>query len=103
MLANLNAVPYQSEIWRTNYPELPNILNEDPMAPARNVIRGNLLVRSGKVDQQMEAPFRKNVTMTGNVETKSDAELSKFLPVPRSKMGLIMDRLRASLPPDFAK
>jgi hypothetical protein len=103
MLANLNAVPYQSEIWRTNYPELPNILNEDPMAPARNVIRGNLLVRSGKVDQQMEAPFRKNVTMTGNVETKSDAELSKFLPVPRSKMGLIRDRLRASLPPDFAK
>ena len=99
MMERLVAMPYQSPIWRSSYPQLANILNEDPMAPSGNVIHKNLLVRSGKVTQQMEAGFKKTVTMDGNVETKSDTEIGKFLPVPKKDMGLVNDSIRAKLPP----
>lgn len=98
METNLKAVPYQSAIWRSSYPTLPNILAEDPMSPTGNIISYNLLIRAGKVEQQMEGPFRKTVLLKGNLETNSEAAISKYLPVPKSKMGLRKDRLRAQLP-----
>ncbi len=99
MLNNLNAVPYQSPIWRSSYPALANILNEDPMAPRGNRIIRNLLIRSGKVDQQMEAPYRKTVQMEGNVETKTNTDFTKVLPIPKSRMGIYTDAIRANLKP----
>ncbi|HTQ11440.1 MAG TPA: right-handed parallel beta-helix repeat-containing protein [Fimbriimonadaceae bacterium] len=71
MMAGLNAVPYKSEPWHSRYPALADILDHDPLAPSGNVLRDNLLVRSGKVEQQMEAAFKKTATIEGNVETDS--------------------------------
>ncbi len=37
----LNAVPYQEPPWSERYPELVNILNDEPAVPKGNVIEGN--------------------------------------------------------------
>lgn len=71
MEERLLAVPYQSEPWRTRYPSLLKILEEDPMAPMGNIVRGNVLVNSGKLMDATEAPFAKTATYAGNVETKT--------------------------------
>ena len=69
LTANLQAVPYQSEPWRSRYPSLVNILSQEPLAPAGNVVRRNLLIRSGPVDRQMEAAFKKTAVLAGNYAT----------------------------------
>ncbi len=99
MLTNLNAVPYQSPIWRSSYPELPDILNQDPMAPAGNLLVKNLLVRSGKVEQRMEEAFKKSATIKDNLEVKSEAQVAAFLLVSKKEMGLITNKSRAAVPP----
>lgn len=68
MEERLAAVPYQSEVWRSKYPELEKILAQDPMSPAGNVIRNNQLVRSGKLMQDTEAPFAKTARYEANAE-----------------------------------
>jgi hypothetical protein len=97
MMERLNATPYQSETWRAAYPGLPNILNENPMAPMGDVLSDNLLIRSGKVEQQMEGPFKKTVKEDGNRENGLPSDISKFLPVSAKAMGLQRDRLRSLL------
>lgn len=69
MEERLAAVPYRSEVWKLRYPALYNILAEDPMAPARNTIRDNQLIRSGPLMQDTEAPFAKSATYLRNSES----------------------------------
>jgi len=80
MMAGLNAVPYQQEPWRSRYPALVDILDHDPLSPSGNILRNNFLVRSGKVLDRMEEPFRKTAKIEGNVETDS-APASRLAPV----------------------
>ena len=68
MMARLIAVPYQSNTWHSKYPGLTNILAEDPMAPQGNILTGNVLIRAGKVLQNMEAPFKKSAELHSNLE-----------------------------------
>ena len=98
MVAGLDAVPYQSAIWRTQYPMLPNILNENPMAPSANVLRNNILYRSGTTTKQMEEPFKKTAMIEGNREgtTISPADQANIKKI-RENAGLQRDRLRDSL------
>ncbi len=42
MTERLNAMPYKNDLWARRYPELPNILNDDPPAPKGNVIARNV-------------------------------------------------------------
>lgn len=42
MMDRLNAMPYKDELWSKRYPELVNILNDDPPAPKGNVIARNV-------------------------------------------------------------
>lgn len=98
MEAGLKAVPYESSVWRTKYPNLPNILNENPMAPAGNVLEGNLLIRSGALLKGFEAPFTKTAKMSGNQESTvtSDQILAQIKAI-RAKAGLIPDASRRQL------
>lgn len=103
MMEGLNAVPYQSPIWRTSYPGLPNILQEDPMAPAGNIMRKNLLVRTGTITQRMEAAYKKTVQLADNLEVEQadSALIRQFLPIGKEHMGLLKDKIRIKLRPVF--
>lgn len=92
MEERLAAVPYRSDVWRTKYPPLAKILDEDPMSPHGNVIRGNELVRSGSLMQDSEAPFAKTTLYKGNVETTSiePAEIARRV----ASMGIRRDGRR---------
>jgi Right handed beta helix region len=41
---NLKRMPYKSVVWRTRYPSLGNILEDEPGQPKRNRTAGNLIV-----------------------------------------------------------
>jgi len=100
LVDRLNAVPYHSAAWKSAYPTLADILNEDPMAPADNVISHNLLVNSGKVADSMEAPFKKTCDVTGNVVVTSKPaprSVPGFTPVDRASVGVFVDRYRGTL------
>ncbi len=92
MMERLNAVPYRQEPWRTKYPPLVEILTNNPMAPAGNVIRDNDLIRSGRLLADTESPFRTSTLYEGNVESGTGVTMST------AKMGLIKDKIRRSLP-----
>jgi parallel beta-helix repeat protein len=62
----LEAVPYASPVWRERYPELARLLGEEPMAPRGNVVEGNLLVRSGTIDDDLAPAFREGARIEGN-------------------------------------
>jgi len=42
MMDRLNAMPYKNELWSKRYPQLVNILNDDPAAPKGNLIARNV-------------------------------------------------------------
>ncbi len=109
----LNAVPYQSEPWRSRYPELVNILQEDPMAPrniqvARNIcVGGNWKIVEDKaspgvtfkdnlLDQDPLFVYAKNHNY--NLRLNSPAWKLGFKPIPFDKIGLYKDSMRASWP-----
>lgn len=48
-LQHLSQVPYQSEIWKNAYPELYNLLNDEPRKPKGNAFVRNTLIATGAV------------------------------------------------------
>jgi len=116
LITRLAEMPYRTEPWRSRYPKLVNILDDRPGWPKGNVVRRNLVYRSGapKID--------KRAVETGVVEanwsTKDDPgfadakgldfrlrrgsvayrKIPGFEPVPFEKMGLRRDEYRTSLP-----
>ncbi len=114
----LEAMPYQQPPWSTRYPELVGMLDREPMSPMNNRVRNNVLVRSGTVFDDIEAPFRKTATFQANLETaedpgfvnmaKRDFALRKdsvvwrrapgFRAIPFHEIGLRVDRYRKALP-----
>ena len=65
MPTKLKAFPYQSPPWSTRYPELVNLLNDEPGAPKGNVIVRNISVGGRWLD--MEDPARPLVRMDANL------------------------------------
>lgn len=96
LLSRLHSVPYQTEPWKSAYPALVNILSEDPMSPSANVIDGNLLVNSGKVDASMEPPFKKNCEISGHLVVAKGTAVKFKLLDPKS-VGVFVDKYRRSL------
>ncbi|MFG0251288.1 MAG: right-handed parallel beta-helix repeat-containing protein, partial [Phycisphaerales bacterium JB038] len=114
MQERLAAMPYQEEPWRSRYPQLVGILDDEPMTPKHNVLRGNLLVRSGKIDADLAAAARKHGVLEGNInldeepllietadgvlvcDSRSGAAtvLLKLEAAPGAGMGLIPDEYR---------
>ncbi len=111
----LEALPYQSEPWRSRYPELLTLLTDEPMAPKGTVIARNVLVGGKWSNITREAtPYvvqQDNFTegdplfanaAKGNFALQKTSPLRKlsFKPIPpRKNMGLYASPERASWPP----
>ncbi|WP_160496806.1 X2-like carbohydrate binding domain-containing protein [Paenibacillus dendrobii] len=120
LMSKFDQVPYQSELWSKRYPTLPNILNDEPLLPKRNVVRNNLFINSGPItgDQQnmQLGTFENNLTLNTEEKEKSgllnpangeerikDAELNalanrlpEFKPIPFSEIGIKASGLPAA-------
>ena len=109
----LRQYPYDNELWRSRYPTLANIIEDDPMAPKRNTVARNICVR-GAWDE-IENKARGDVTMennlvgedprfvdeaAGNFALRPDSPAFGlgFKPIPVDRIGLYEDELRASWP-----
>jgi len=102
MRKRLAAMPYKSRLWRTRYPKLVNILEDEPAAPKGNVVSRNIFVGTGWND--VTARARKYLTLKDNLVTKDPHFTGKpplsfrlradspawrigFRPIPLEKIG----------------
>ncbi len=100
MMERLNAMPYQGSAWKDWYPKLATILENQPMAPMGNIMKGNFLIRSGKLLDRTEEAYRKTTQYDKNVESSQAGSWTKVPGVPNfpvDHMGLYYDDLRKSL------
>ncbi|MCP4644168.1 MAG: hypothetical protein GY851_27245, partial [bacterium] len=65
----LNAVPYQNELWASRYPKLPGIVDDNAGTPKGNVLRFNVVCRSGPMAVHDAA--RKNGTVEDNLTVEN--------------------------------
>jgi hypothetical protein len=110
LTARLKEVPIEQEPWRTRFPQLLTILQDEPMTPKGNVIARN--VCHGGVWDAIEGKarphvkFEDNFVETGkhltalNFQLRPDHPALKagFKQIPFEKIGLQPDPLRASWP-----
>lgn len=116
MPERLSAIPYQQPPWSDRYPQLLNLLDDDPGSPKGNTIRLNVVQRSKPMDLAKEVV--EFGTIADNLTTDDDLgfedaakmdfrlrdnsivfqELPKFEKIPFEKMGLYVDEYRPSLP-----
>ncbi|GIP34195.1 X2-like carbohydrate binding domain-containing protein [Paenibacillus sp. J2TS4] len=119
LMSKFDQVPYQGEIWSARYPTLPNILEDDPLLPKRNVVRNNVFVNTGNItgdSRNMEmGTFENNIAFAdkeglgfvdpanGNFGLRDDspiyAQLPEFEKIPFDQIGVIGD----GLPPAHAE
>lgn len=109
----LNAMPYQSDPWRSRYPQLLTLLEDDAMAPKGTLITRNISV-GGKWSNIERAAIPYTIMKDNFTEgdphlvdiSKGDFHLRKdspafklgFKPIPLEKIGLYRDPKRASWP-----
>lgn len=113
LMDRLKAVPYQKPPWSERYPELVNILNDEPAVPKGNKIIRNISVGGRWIDlydnlTDQIVTIRDNivdgdagveVTPKG-VRLRKDSPAFKigFQPIPVEKIGLYRDAYRKRLP-----
>ncbi len=105
--------PYKEALWAARYPQLPGILDDEPMAPKGNLIARNVCVggRWGDFDGKAKplVTFEDNLIDEdphfvdregGNYRLRDDSPAYKigFKPLPIEQMGLYESELRASWP-----
>jgi len=113
---DLQEVPYREEPWRSRYPTLANILEEEPGLPKGNVVRRNIFFRCGRMYLAEEA--RQYGTFEGNWETPDDPgcldaahgdfslrpdapawqQVPGFQAIPFGQIGLVRDEYRRTVP-----
>lgn len=119
MFGRLETVPYDKPPYSTKYPQLPNILNEDPLEPKNNQIAGNIFEGEPWLDPRgfklAEAEERGWVRITDNLigvdprfvdrdggdfrlAEDSPAREIGFHEIPLEKIGLQRDEYRRELP-----
>jgi hypothetical protein len=111
MMERLKAVPYQQPPWSERYPQLVNILDDEPAAPKGNIIRRNICIdgRWMNIEEKAKLYVRVEDNLVG-----SDAELALvdarkgdfhlrpqspavkigFKPIPFERIGLYRDKWR---------
>jgi hypothetical protein len=113
LMDRLKAVPYQQPPWSERYPELVNILNDEPAVPKGNKIIRNISVGGRWIDLY-DNLTDKIVTMRDNIidgdagvevtakgiRLRKDSPAFKlgFQPIPLEKIGLYRDAYRKRLP-----
>jgi hypothetical protein len=119
MFGRLESVPYDRPPYSTKYPQLPNILNENPLEPKDNRIVRNIFEGEPWLDprgfQLAEAEQRGWVRITDNLigadakfvdrhggdfhlAEDSPAREIGFQEIPVEKIGLQLDEYRRELP-----
>jgi hypothetical protein len=110
---HLAAMPYQNDLWSRRYPNLPNILNDEPGVPKRNTILRNVcaggrwddinrqtrkyqVVQDNLVD--VDPQFVDAAKLDFRLKPTSPAWKLGFQPIPIEKIGLYRDDRRASWP-----
>lgn len=63
-------MPYQEEPWKSRYPNLADIMEDHSGAPKYNVVRHNVIVRSGEIEVEQNA--QEYVTVESNLITQED-------------------------------
>jgi len=116
MKERLIAVPYKQPPWSERYPQLVNILEDEPAAPKGNIIRRNICVGGRWIDIEEKAkPYVLIADNLVDVEpqvlfvnaSKGDYRLKAnspaikigFKPIPLERIGLYRDEWRANLLP----
>lgn len=79
-IARLERIPYRSEIYRSRYPELYGILDDEPGAPKGNVVSGSVFVdiRIPYVTKIPSRPYL--LERGGRVMTNHDFDWGRVLP-----------------------
>ena len=105
----LKAMPYKQAPWRLKYPQLVNILEDEPGLPKGNVVRHNISYRGKWLDVESKAlpliEFEANLVDTDphfvDVEQQdfrlrpdSPALAQGFQPIPVDRIGLYPDVYR---------
>ncbi|MEF8983632.1 MAG: right-handed parallel beta-helix repeat-containing protein [Bacteroidales bacterium] len=107
MKERLNAMPYQSEIWRKHYPGLVDILEDEPAAPKGNIVRQNIFV--GKNWNDINEKARQYLLFKDNLVNKDPHFVGKppenfqldddspayelgFEPIPLESIGIEADK-----------
>ncbi|MGC8669269.1 MAG: right-handed parallel beta-helix repeat-containing protein [Chthonomonadales bacterium] len=111
--ASLEAMPYRRPPWSDRYPQLVNILQDDPMAPKGNVVERNICVggRWGDIEEKARkyVQFRDNMIQEDpgfvnaakgdfRLKPSSRAWAIGFRRIPVEKIGLYRSPERASWP-----
>jgi hypothetical protein len=113
LINRLKEMPYQEEPWRSRYPQLLTLLDDQPGAPRGNLVTRNICV-GGRWDR-IDGKARPGVTLVDNLldqdplfvdKDKLDFRLKPespafklgFKPIPSEKIGLYEHRLRAVWP-----
>lgn len=113
MRQRLDEMPWQTPLWTGRYPGLATLLDDQPEAPRRNVIRRNVSV--GGVWTRIEPAAEAGVTLEENlvdVDPKfidaargdyrfrddSPAWSIGFRPIPFERIGIVADGWRRSIP-----
>lgn len=116
----LDAMPYQSALWRAAYPTLATVLEDDPHRPKRNVFARN--ISAGGIWDDIDESIRHLQTIDSNLAFDDDPEWVTlqynadghprrlnfkdpaavdsigFASLPLARMGLYEDERRASWP-----
>jgi hypothetical protein len=106
--------PYKQPPWSTKYPELVDILDDEPMTPKGNIVRRNICIRGRW--SSFEGKAKPYITVEDNIILDenpgfpdmekpglgfpADSEIAKlgFQPIPISQIGLRPEPTRASWP-----
>ncbi|MCK4874109.1 MAG: right-handed parallel beta-helix repeat-containing protein [Phycisphaerales bacterium] len=88
----LEAMPYMDEPWASRYPRLVSLLDDDPMTPKGNILRRNILHRSGSIHDELAGSVVKYSVIENNLETNDAAgagawELPGFERIPLELIG----------------
>lgn len=113
VFAGLEAMPYREEPWASRYPELVNILDDEPALPKGNVIARNIVRGGGGI--WIEDGAKPGLRMADNLEQEDPRFIAEdqadwhlredspalalgFEPLPLEQIGLQVSPLRPSLP-----
>ena len=115
MIASLRKTPYKEPPWSTRYPDLVNLLGDEPNKAKYNVVAHNICVGGKWLDLQngltdKVVTIRDNLVnqdphfvdaAKGDYRLKPDSPALKmgFKPIPVEKIGLHNDEFRATWPP----
>lgn len=109
LFKNLSKVPYKSEVWKNQYPDLYKILdNSKPGAPMGNAVTSNAIymtkkpaiaesvVEDGKVSNNVlvtsEPDFISNGKLDFKKLSKENISIPNFKSIPFSKIGIYKDK-----------